>query len=173
MSEMVCLGVIVGAHGINGLIRIKSFTETESDIVSYGTLKDGRGSDYDLVITGRAKGTLIAKVAGVSDRTGAEKLTGKELFIHRSNLPTAAKNEFYHADLLNLEVYKRSGMKIGVVIGVHNFGAGDLLDVALDGSVKTVLLPFNEGTVPEIDLCARKMIIEPMPGLLDDMSENQ
>ena len=87
MSQRVCLGVIIGVHGIKGLVRIKSYTQTDSDIASYGHLEDVAGNKLDLTIKGRAKSALLAEIKGVKDRTDAEKLKGTKLFIPRNALP--------------------------------------------------------------------------------------
>ena len=86
MSQRVCLGVIIGVHGVKGLVRIKSYTQTDSDIVSYGNLEDTSGNKLHVKIKGRAKSVLLAEVEGVIDRTGAEKLKGEKLFILRDLL---------------------------------------------------------------------------------------
>ena len=172
MSQRVCLGVIIGVHGIKGLVRIKSYTQTDSDIVSYGNLEDAAGNKLHLKIKGRVKSGLLAEVAGVIDRTGAEKLKGEKLFIARDALPVPDDDEFYYADLIGLSVYNHKGVFIGIVNGLHDFGAGELLDVELDGSDKSTLIPFTKECVPLVDLDAKKIIIEPILGLIDDSDDN-
>ena len=172
MSQRVCLGVIIGVHGIKGLVRIKSYTQTDSDIASYGNLEDTVGNKLQLKIKGRAKSALLAEVEGVVDRTGAEKLKGEKLFISRDALPAPDEDEFYYADLVGLSVYDNKEVFIGKVSGVHDFGAGELLDVDLDGSDKSALIPFTKECVPVVDLDAKKLIIEPTLGLIDDSDEN-
>ena len=172
MSDMICLGVIVGAHGIKGLVRVKSFTEKEADVVKYGPLCDERGNQFDIELVGRSKGVLLAKIEGLTDRTNAEELKGAQLFVHRRMLPAADQNEFYYTDLIGLEVRRRNGDKVGNVLAVHNFGAGDLLDISIEGRKESALVPFNQKTVPTIDLNAQVIIIEPAPGLLEDDEEN-
>ena len=175
MSQRVCLGVIIGVHGIKGLVRIKSYTQTDSDIASYGHLEDAAGNKLDLMIKGRAKSALLAEIKGVKDRTDAEKVKGTKLFIPRNALPAADDGEFYHADLIGLSVYNQKEVFIGTVNGVHDFGAGELLDVELDGSDKSTLIPFTKECVPVVDLDARKLIRKLILGLVenhdDDVSE--
>ena len=172
MSQRVCLGVIIGVHGVKGLVRIKSYTQTDSDIVSYGNLEDTCGNKLHVKIKGRAKSVLLAEVEGVIDRTGAEKLKGEKLFISRDALPVPDDGEFYYADLIGLSVYDNKDVFIGTVNGVHDFGAGELLDVELDGSDKSTLIPFTKECVPVVDLDAKKLTIEPILGLIDDSDEN-
>lgn len=168
MAEPVTLGVIVGVHGVRGLVRVKSFTEVPDDIVAYGPLKDATGKSYELEVTGRAKGVLLVRIAGIRDRNEAEALKGTELQIERDRLPEADEDEFYHADLIGLRAETVSGDGLGQVVAVQNFGAGDLLEIRLDGSRKTVLVPFDGEVVPEVDLDAGRLVVDPPVGLLED-----
>lgn len=168
MAETVTLGVIVGVHGVRGQLRVKSFTEVPEDIAAYGPLKDVAGKRYELQVTGAAKGVLLVRIAGVGDRTAAEALKGAELLIDRDLLPEADEDEFYHADLIGLRAELVGGELLGEVAAVQNFGAGDLLEIRLDGSRKTVLVPFDGTSVPEIDLDAGRLVVDPPAGLLDE-----
>ncbi len=168
MSEQVCMGVIVGVHGVRGVVRLKSFAERPEDILAYGPLRDEGGRSYRLTGQGQAKGVILARIDGVSDRNAAEALKGTMLYVARDALPEVEENEFYHADLIGLRVELLDGAELGTVLAVHDFGAGDLIDVRLSGSGQTVLLPFNEQSVPVVDLKAGRLVVDPMPGLLDD-----
>ena len=167
MSEELCLGVIIGPHGIKGAVRVKSFTEKPKSIAEYGTLHDKYGKSFDLQLEGQSKGTLIVSIKGMTTRTQAEVLKGTELFIKRKVLPQTDDEEYYHADLLGLNVYNRDGKKMGVVKAIHNFGAGDIVEVVIAETENTVLIPFNNNTVPEIDFVKQEMIVEIPLGLLD------
>lgn len=171
MAEPVTLGVIVGVHGVRGLVRVKSFTEVPEDIAAYGALKDGAGKSYELEVTGRAKGVLLVRIAGIRDRNAAEALKGTELLIDRDRLPDADADEFYHADLIGLRADQVGGEQLGTVVSVQNFGAGDLLEIRLPDSRKTVLLPFDETSVPEIDLAGGRLLVDPPAGLLEEGSD--
>ncbi len=162
------MGVIVGVHGVRGAVRLKSFAERPEDMLSYGPLEDEAGKSYRLTAQGQAKGVLLARIDGVTDRTAAEALKGTMLFVARDALPDAAENEFYHADLIGLRVERLDGSELGEVLAVHDFGAGDLIDVRLSGSHQTVLLPFNRDSVPVVDLEGGRLVVDPMSGLLDD-----
>ncbi|MEC8083958.1 MAG: ribosome maturation factor RimM [Pseudomonadota bacterium] len=162
----VCVGVIAGVHGVKGLVRVKAFTEVDDDLTAYGPLGDAGGQrHFDLAVIGRAKGLLLARVAGVSDRDAAEALKGEELYVDRAALPAPAADEFYHSDLIGLAVVHVDGRQLGQVIAVHNHGAGDLLEVAplADASV---LLPFHAAAVPAVDLTAGVITVDPPLGLL-------
>lgn len=168
MSERVCMGVIVGVHGVRGVVRLKSFAETPGDILTFDSLVDEAGKPYRLTSQGQAKGVLLARIDGVTDRNAAEALKGTMLYVPRDALPEAEEKEFYHADLIGLRVDRMDETELGSVVAVHDFGAGDLIDVRLAGSTRTVLLPFNEQTVPVVDLEAGRLMVDPMPGLLED-----
>lgn len=172
-TSMVCVGVITGAHGIRGQVRIKSFTGEPDNVTAYGSLYDEHGGrPLRLTITGRSRQLLIASVAGVGDRNGAEALIGRRLFVPREALPEPDEDEFYHADLIGLAAELRDGAHgerkaLGTVRGVFDFGASDLLEVeASDGG--TMMVPFTREAVPEVDLAGGRILIAPLPGLLGD-----
>lgn len=171
MAEPVTLGVIAGVHGVRGLVRVKSFTEDPDDLTAYGPLQDVAGKSYELEVTGRAKGMLLVRIAGIRDRNEAEALKGTELLIDRDRLPETAEDEFYHADLVGLRAETVAGELLGQVIAVQNFGAGDLLEIRREGSRETVFVPFSGQTVPEVDLDAGRLLIDPPAGLLEDDPE--
>ncbi|MDG2285275.1 MAG: ribosome maturation factor RimM [Alphaproteobacteria bacterium] len=171
MPERVCIGVIVGVHGVRGVVRVKNFAEDATDITTYGPLEDEAGKRFTLKMQGQAKGVLLARIDGIDDRNAAEALKGTMLYVPREALPAPEENEFYHADLIGLRVEKMDGFELGTVLAVHDFGAGDLIDVRLVGSSQTVLLPFNETSVPVVDLEAGRLVVDPMPGLLDEEEE--
>ncbi len=165
--ERVCLGAIAGAHGVEGLVRIKSFTEKPTDIGAYGPLSDEAGERrFALSVTGRAKGVVLARIDGVTNRTQAEALKGTRLYLPRAALPAPAADEYYYADLVGLVVELPDGTAVGTVLGVDNFGAGDVLDVATrrpGGAV--VAVPFTRAAVPVVDLEGGRIVVNPLPGL--------
>jgi 16S rRNA processing protein RimM len=156
----VLLGRIAGAHGIRGEVLIKTFTAAPEDIGAYGPLSDAAGARSFIVAAARPtpKG-VVARLAGIADRTAAEALKGTELYVDRDRLPAAAEGEFYHADLVGLDAVDPAGRPLGTVIAVHNYGAGDLLEVRLAGSGRTELVPFTDDAVPEVDIAARRAVI--------------
>lgn len=160
-ADLLQVGVITGPHGVRGLVKVKSFTADPSDLSAYGPLTDETGSSaFDLDIKGEAKGQFIVRVDGVEDRNAAETLKGIKLFIHRSVLPEPDDGEFYHTDLIGLATVLEDGTNHGRIAAVHDFGAGDLLEVTLtDGGM--TYLPFTESVVPEIDLVAGKVTVLP------------
>jgi 16S rRNA processing protein RimM len=159
-SNRVLLGRIAAAHGIRGEVLIKSFTAAPASIGAYGPLSDKNGTRTFEIQSARAtaKG-VVARLAGVADRNAAEALRGVELYIARERLPAAAEGEFYHADLIGLAAVDGEGKPVGEIVAVHNFGAGDLIEVRLTGSGKTELVPFTDDAVPEVDLAARRAVV--------------
>jgi len=155
----ICLGVIVAAHGVRGLVKIKSFTETPEDLTAYGPLHDEGGRRrFGIALTGRAKDLLLARVAGVGDRDAAEALKGTRLYVERAALPEPEPETYYHADLVGLPVEDEAGEPLGRVAAVQNFGAGDLIEVeGPDGT--TQALPFTRAAVPLVDIAGGRLVV--------------
>lgn len=153
-------------------MRIKSFTDNPDDVAAYGPLTDETGErDFSLRLIGGAKGTVIARIEGVDDRDAAEALKGTRLYLDRDALPPPEEDEFYHADLLGLDAVLTDGAALGTVKAVHRMGGGDMLEIDRGPGVPTVLVPFTRAAVPEIDIAAGRLTIEPLPGLLDEDGE--
>src|SRR5262245_38108847 len=158
-ARRVLLGRIAGAHGIRGEVLIRTFTERPEGIGDYGPLSDGGARTFTLEsIRVTAKG-VVARLDGIVDRNAAEALAGSELYIERDRLPAAPEGEFYHADLIGLQAVNPEGRPVGEIVGVHNYGAGDLLELRLAGSRMTELVTFTEAFVPEIDLTRRRAVV--------------
>jgi len=150
--DLVLVGVVTAPHGVRGLVKVKSFTDEPSDLVAYGALSDQAGlRTFQLEIVGEAKGQLIVRMDGIADRNAAEDLKGQQLYIPRSALPEPEEDEFYHADLIGLRTVLSDGSAHGRIKAVHDFGAGDLLEVALESGGMTYL-PFTRDVVPTVDL---------------------
>jgi 16S rRNA processing protein RimM len=159
----ICLGQIGAAHGVRGEVRLWSFTADPGAITDYGPLETEDGRTVQINSLRAAKDHFVAQLKGVSDRDAAERLTNVKLYVPRERLPQpSAPDEFYHADLIGLAVVDREGTTRGTVVAVHNFGAGDLIEVKPTDGNTTQLLPFDEATVPVVDLAAgRLVVIEP------------
>jgi 16S rRNA processing protein RimM len=160
-EDRLCVGVIVGAHGVRGDLRVKSFTAAPQDLVSYGALTDASGARrFRMRILGVARGLLRVHMDGIEDRNAAEALAGVELYIARDLLPAPEEEEFYHSDLIGLRAERPDGSLYGTVRALHDFGAGDVIEIGLaEGG--TVVLPFTRAVVPEIDLEAGRVTIVP------------
>lgn len=165
--EMVLLGRIGAAHGITGAVRVKPFTANPESLGDYGDLVTGDGRSFRVKKLRPSGEMLVVEFAGVTNRNAAEALNGTDLFVPRDRLPAVeADDEFYHADLVGLDVVTRDGARIGVISSVENYGAGDLIEIERETG-GPVLVPFTRAAVPEIDLKARRVVIDPPPGLLE------
>lgn len=159
---------IVAAHGVRGVVKVKVFTEDPADLAAYGTPVDAGGRDLGLTIVGEtAKGHLLARLDDVQDRTAAEALRGTDLYVDRDALPAPEEDEFYYSDLEGVQAELDDGTVLGRVRAVHDFGAGDVLEIQRPGA-KAVMVPFTRAVVPEVDLAGGRVVIHPCPGLLDD-----
>jgi 16S rRNA processing protein RimM len=167
-EKRVCVGAIAGAHGVQGAVRIKSFTADPNDVARYGPLEDEAGERrFSLRLAGSAKGVVIARLKGVADRNQAEALRGLRLYLPRAALPPTADEEYYHADLIGLEAALADGTLIGRVRAVHDFGAGDTLEIERPAG-PPAMVPFTRAIVPVVDLGAGRLVLDPPPGLIDD-----
>jgi 16S rRNA processing protein RimM len=170
-APRICLGIVAGAHGVAGAVRIKSFAEIPEDIARYGRLEDESGARrFSVRVLGSGKGVVIAHLSGIDDRDRAEALRGARLYLPRAALPPPGEEEYYHADLIGLAAEDADGTKLGEVCAVHDFGAGDVLELAREGA-PAVLVPFTRAVVPVVDLVRRRLVIDPPPGLLEGASE--
>ena len=170
-SEQVCLGIVVGVHGVKGTVRLKSFTAEPADVAAYGPVSDESGARrFKLEVLGTSRGAVLARLSGVADREAAEALRGLRLYVPRKALPPTNEDEFYHADLIGLPVETKEGARLGTVRAVHNFGAGDILEIrAEDG--RELLLPFSDSAVPVVDFAAGRIVADPPASLLEDRAD--
>lgn len=168
MSEMICVGAIGGAFGVRGEVRLKSFTAEAEAIADYAPLSTEDGSrEFDVVVTRSIKNGLAARLSGVVTKEDADALKGTQLFAPRDRLPELPEDEFYHTDLIGLEVRDTGGTVMGKVKSVQNNGADDLLEIHGPGLKNTVLLPFTKAIVPTVDLAAGRLVADPPEGLFD------
>ena len=153
-SSRILMGTIGAAHGIKGEVRIATHTQDPEAIGSYGPLDTDRpGLTITLTKVRLHKNVVVAHIKGISDRTAAEQLNGVSLFIDRDRLPaTEDEDDFYHADLIGLDARLDSGVTIGRISAVPNFGAGDLIEVRDPQSGDTYLYPFTKAVVPVVNL---------------------
>lgn len=160
-DSQICVARIGAAHGIRGDVRLWTFTEDPLSVADYGplTTKDGK-RQFSLKSIREAKDHLVATLEGVTSREAAEALNGVELYIARANLPPPDDDEFYHADLIGLRAISAGGETLGSVVTVHNFGAGDILEISGPGG-SAQLFPFTMAVVPAVDLAAGTVTIAP------------
>ncbi len=165
----VCVGQIAAPHGVRGLVKLRSFTEDPAAVAGYGPLSDEAGRRAFKVRLLSAVGELwIAQVEGVADRDAAEALKGLRLYVDRSRLPEPKdEDEFYHADLIGLRAEDKDGGEFGTVLAVHDFGAGEMLEIRVP-SGRTVMVPFTKAAVPVVEPRAGRLVVDPPEELLDD-----
>jgi 16S rRNA processing protein RimM len=150
---------IGAAHGVRGAVKLWTFTEDPLAVKRYGPLTSKDGTRQFEVATAReAKGHLVATLKGVATREEAERLNGIELYIAREKLPDTDEDEYYHADLIGLAAVNAANEPLGRVIAIHNFGAGDIIEIAPPHGA-TMLLPFTNAVVPTVDLGGGRVVI--------------
>jgi 16S rRNA processing protein RimM len=153
----ICIGAISGVHGVKGLVKLQSFAENPRAFSEYGPLADEAGMLVKLEVLSALKGQYLAKIDGINDRTAAEAIKGKRLYIDRAALPEPTAGEYYHADLIGLTAIKADGAILGNVAAVHNYGAGDVLEIRQ--GKQEIFLPFVKSFVPEVDIAAGRLTI--------------
>lgn len=160
MSRLICVARIGAAHGVRGAVKLWTFTADPFAVTRYGPLltKDG-ARRFELTSAREAKGHLVAQFKGISTRDEAERLNRLELYVPREKLPATDDGEYYHADLIGLAAVTTAGEPLGRVVAIHNFGAGDILEIApAEGA--TMLLPFSNAVVPTVDIAGGRVVIE-------------
>ena len=160
MPAQICIARLGAAHGVRGAVKLWTFTEDPLAVKAYGPLltKDGARS-FEVATAREAKGHLVATLKGIATREDAERLNGLELYVARDKLPDTDEDEYYHADLIGLAAVNAANEPIGRVAAIHNFGAGDIIEIA-PPSGATMLLPFTHAVVPTVDLAAGRVVIE-------------
>jgi 16S rRNA processing protein RimM len=166
VAAPICVARIGGAHGVRGAVKLWTFTEDPLAVKRYGPLltKDG-ARQFEVTHAREAKGHLVATLKGVATREEAERLNGIELYIAREKLPATSEDEYYHADLIGLAAVTGANEPLGRVIAIHNFGAGDIIEIAPPGGA-TLLLPFTHAVVPIVDLRSGRLVID-LPDEID------
>jgi 16S rRNA processing protein RimM len=155
----ICVARIGAAHGVRGAVKLWTFTEDPLAVKHYGplTTKDG-ARQFEVATAREANGHLVATLKGVATREEAERLNGIELYIAREKLPDTDEGEYYHADLIGLSAVSAANEPIGRVTAIHNFGAGDIIEIAPPHGA-TLLLPFTNAVVPTVDLAGGRVVI--------------
>jgi 16S rRNA processing protein RimM len=157
----VLIAQIGAAHGVRGEVRLKAFTEDPLDVASYGPLETEDGRRIEIEAARPANDVLVVRLKGVADRNAAEALKSQRLYVARDKLPPPDDGEFYYADLIGLSAATAEGAAFGVVKAVHNFGAGDLIEIEPADGGETVMLAFNETTVPLVDIAGHRIVVAP------------
>ena len=170
-DNRVCVAQIGAAHGVRGEVRLRAFTDDPMAIARYGPLQAEDGRPIAITALRPANGFMVAQLAGIDDRNAAERLTNIRLYVPRERLPALTDaDDFYHADLIGLAVVDRDGHEMGSVAAVHNFGAGDLIEMK-PARGPAVMVPFTKAAVPQVDLKARRLIVDPVAAMIPHASE--
>jgi 16S rRNA processing protein RimM len=160
VAAPICVARIGAAHGVRGEVKLWIFTEDPLAVKQYGplTTKDGT-RQFEVTRAREAKGHLVAALKGIATREDAERLNGVELYVAREKLPATDEDEYYHADLIGLAAVTPTDEPLGRVIAIHNFGAGDIIEIAPPHGT-SMLLPFTNAVVPTVDLARGRVVIE-------------
>lgn len=163
--NMICVAAIAGAFGVKGEVKLKAFTQDAMDCVAYGPLLGEDGQVILTVTSARVvKDAISVRAEEVKTREDAEALKSTKVYVPRDALPETDEDDFYYADLIGLEVKSISGQRLGSILAVHEFGAGDMLEIKPPKSAKkqaSYFHPFTKAAVPKVDLSARRIIIVP------------
>jgi len=160
VAAPICVARIGAAHGVRGAVKLWTFTDDPLAVKRYGPLATKDGARHFEVASAReAKGHLVATFKDVTTREAAERLKGVELYVAREKLPDTDENEYYHADLIGLAAVTSTDDPLGRVVAIHNFGAGDIIEIAPPRGA-TMLLPFTNAVVPTVDLAGGRVVIE-------------
>jgi 16S rRNA processing protein RimM len=167
VAAAICVARIGAPHGVRGAVKLWSFTEDPLAVTAYGPLRTKDGvRQFEVTHARQAKGYLVATLKGVASRDEAERLNGLELYVAREKLPATEHDEYYHADLIGLTAVSTADAPLGHVVAIHNFGAGDIIEIAPPHGA-TMLLPFTNAVVPVVDLANGRVVID-LPGEIDD-----
>jgi 16S rRNA processing protein RimM len=157
----ICVAKIGAAHGVRGEVKLWPFTDDPLAVMRYGPLSTRDGArQFEVVRAREDKGFLVASLKGIASREDAERLNGLELFVPRERLPATDDDEYYHADLIGLEAVTAADERLGRVVAIHNFGAGDIVEIA-PPTGPTLLLPFTNAVVPTVDIAGGRIIVVP------------
>jgi 16S rRNA processing protein RimM len=170
LEKPVLMAVIGAAHGIKGEVRVKTFTDDPLTLGDYGPLCDSSGRAFEVAGIRPQGNVVVVRFRGIGDRSAAAALNGTELFVDRGALPAdLAEEEFYHADLVGMDVVDGEGAALGKVSAVQNYGAGDILEIR--GPGLNALVPFTRAAVPVVDVAMRTLRIDRVAAGLDEAGE--
>ena len=162
-QSRILLGVVTAAHGVKGEVKVKTFTQSPEGLRAYGPVIIEDGRQFEIAALRSSKpDEAIVRFAAIVDRNAAESLKGQRLYVPRAALPAPEAGEFYHADLIGLRAEAPSGNPLGTVRGVHNFGAGDVIEIEFaDGT--TEFIAFSDANVPAVDIAEGRIVVELLP----------
>lgn len=166
-ESKICIAEIATTHGVRGQVKLRCFADNPELMLDPDGLRDDKGRVFKITTAAPHKDQYIASIEGLSDCDAAKMLRGTKLYIDRDRLPPADPDEIYHVDLIGMTVRTKNEGKLGAVIAVQNFGAGDLIEVRRGPGLKNLYIPFNSDTVVDVDAALRDIEMELPPGLLE------
>jgi 16S rRNA processing protein RimM len=175
LDKPVQMAVIGAPHGVKGELRVKTFTADPLALGDYGPLTSEDGRTFTVAAIRPAKNVVVVRFKEVTTREQAEAVNGVALYVDRSVLPDEEldEEEFFHADLIGLEIRDETGAKIGKVIAIQNFGGGDILEANLSGR-RSVMIPFTLAAIPEVSVSGGYIRIDSVAaGLVEDEDEGE
>jgi 16S rRNA processing protein RimM len=175
LDKPVQMAVIGAPHGVKGELRVKTFTADPLALGDYGPLTSEDGRTFTVAAIRPAKNIVVVRFKEVTTREQAEAVNGVALYVDRSVLPDEEldEEEFFHADLIGLEIRDETGAKIGKVIAIQNFGGGDILEANLSGR-RSVMIPFTLAAIPEVSVSGGYIRLDSVAaGLVDDKDEEE
>ena len=170
---MITLGAVASAHGVHGQFKVKPFTVIPSDVAAYGPVRLEDGRTLQLNVKSVAKNIVICEAEGITNRGMAETLRGQTLSVDRAALPKLDTTQAYHVDLIGLDVRDTTGQKLGVLVGLYNFGAGEIIEVSAANSSTTEFYPFYPPFLVELDLQAGQIILAAQTSLDNEGSKER
>jgi len=157
--NLTCVAAIAGAHGVHGNLKVKSFTADPLAFASYGPLLDEAGNHLFTPKNARPVSRFFSvSVAEKMTREQIEALKSTKLYVPRAALPTAEEGEYYYSDLIGLPVFNQDDEAVGIVHAVHEFGAGDTLEIKPDTGA-SFYHPFTQHHTPTVDMTAKRVVI--------------
>lgn len=168
--DRICVAQIGAAHGVRGEVRLRAFTAAPDALARYGALETEDGRPIEIESLRPAKDAFVARLKGVRDRDAAETLRNARLYVGRDKFAPADEDEFYLADLIGLAAVGLDGSAVGRIVAVPNYGAGDLLEIALETGGAPVLVPFTKRAVPQVDVAGGRVVLDPPEGTFDTSS---
>ena len=169
-DDRICVARIGAPHGVRGEVRLWVFTEDPMALTRYGPLEAEDASRAFAIEAMRpAKDHFVVRLAGIDDRDKAEALTNVALYVPRAKLPPPEDEDtFYHADLIGLSAVDPNGAALGTVLAMHNFGAGDVIEIQPAAGGASVMLPFSKAVVPVVDVAGGRIVVDPPEGAFED-----
>jgi len=167
----MAVGCIVGMHGLRGEIKVELYTDfPERFAAGVTVLVGGDLTEVELVAVRPHKNQLLMQLAGVADRTAAERLRGLWLFVPEDDAAELEEGVYWIHDIIGLQVLQEDGRHLGDVVDVFATGANDVYVVRpaeAQNRGQDILLPAIPEVVLTVDLAQRKMTVHLPDGLIE------